>query len=142
MRSNKLNDELFKGLHELAASSFPKTCKTCGRVFKTSEQFLTETQDLLSARSCLKQAVEDDGSTLVEVFRNCPCGSTLMDEFSDRRDLSEKGLKRRKIFERMQAILIEKGIDADLAKSELIKAAKGKRSDLLEKYFRRKVESK
>lgn len=138
MASNNTNEELFSGLHELAASSFPKSCNTCGRVFNTAEEFLKETQDLPSARSCIKQAVEDDGSTLLEVFRNCTCGSTLMDEFSERRDLSEKGLKRRAIFERMLEILISKGIDFETAKAELKKAAHGRRSELIEQNFSRK----
>lgn len=138
MSSKNDNSELFAGLSELAESSFPKTCNNCGRVFETSAQFLRETVDLPSSRSPLKQAIEEDGTTLVEVFRNCPCGSTLMDEFSDRRDLSEKGLNRRKIFGRMHAILVEKGIDADDAKAELLKVANGRRSNLIESHFQRK----
>lgn len=133
------NTELFTGLSELAESSFPKTCNTCGRVFETAKQFLKETEDLPSSRSPLKQAVEVDGTTLVEVFRNCPCGSTLMDEFNCRRDLSEKGLKRREIFSRMHDILTKKGINADVAKTELLKVANGRRSDLIESHFQRKA---
>ena len=139
MQSQNDNTELFSGLIELAESSFPKTCNTCGRVFETSKQFLKETEDLPSSRSPLKQAVEDDGTTLVEVFRNCPCGSTLMDEFNCRRDLSEKGLRRRNIFSRMYNILTEKGIDANIAKTELLKVANGHRSDLIENHFQRKT---
>ena len=133
------NTALLTGLSELAESSFPKTCNTCGRVFETAKQFLKETEDLPSSRSPLKQAVEVDGTTLVEVFRNCPCGSTLMDEFNCRRDLSEKGLKRREIFSRMHDILTNKGINSDVAKTELLKVANGRRSDLIESHFQRKA---
>ncbi len=138
MDREKASEELFKGMRELAESAFPKTCNTCGRVFQTAREFLEETDDLPLAPSCIKPAIEDDGTRLLEVFRNCPCGSTLMDEFSDRRDMSEKGLKRRKIFERMLEILTERGIDSELAKSELKKAAQGSRSTLIEANFERK----
>ncbi|MCK9987662.1 MAG: hypothetical protein AzoDbin1_04134, partial [Azoarcus sp.] len=39
-----------------------------------------------------------DGQVIVELFRNCVCGSTLMDCFRDRRDTSEAGLRRRARF--------------------------------------------
>jgi hypothetical protein len=130
------NSELFNGLHELVASSFPKSCSNCGRLFVSAEQFLSETQDFDLSNSDLKESVSQDGFNLAEAFRKCPCGSTLVEEFGDRRVQTEKGKKRRKTFGRMLAILEKKGVDSNVAKSELIKATHGKRSELVEKYLR------
>lgn len=98
--NNLFHSELFKGLKELSESAFPKKCANCGRLFESAEQFLLETQDINTSTTGLKQADDDDGSQILEVFRNCPCGSTLMEFFNDRRDLSDQGTKRRKKFMR------------------------------------------
>jgi hypothetical protein len=39
----------------------------------------------------LKEGIDEDGASIVEVFRNCACGSTLLETFSDRRDQSPGG---------------------------------------------------
>ena len=92
--------QVFEGLKPLTPSAFPKRCNNCGRVYETAEQFLTETLDMPRGNSSLKADVEDDGLTIVEVFRNCSCGSTLMDNYSCRRDQSEQGQQRRASFSR------------------------------------------
>lgn len=126
-------DELFRGLKALAESSFPKKCGNCGRVFETAEQFLRETEGMGQAHTGLKEARDDDGSRIVEVFRNCPCGSTLLDFFSDRRDLSDKGMQRRKRFEELHGFLVSNGLDPSLARAELIKVLRGEKSEVLAK---------
>lgn len=124
-------DELFRGLKALAESSFPKKCANCGRVFETAEQFLSETQDMGGAHTGLKEAMDDDGSRIVEVFRNCSCGSTLLDFFGDRRDLSDTGVQRRKKFEELLRFLVSNGLDPTLARAELIKVLRGEKSEVL-----------
>ena len=89
--------ELFKGLKALSDATFPKRCAACGMEYTTVEDYIRDTEDI-SGQSGLKKGYDDDDKPIVELFRNCPCGSTLMDCFSDRRDLSEAGLKRRKHF--------------------------------------------
>ena len=81
--------------------------------------------------SGLKQSMDDIDNTIVEVYRNCPCGSTLMDFFSDRRDISDSGLRRREKFAELLAYLIEKGWETQLARTELIKVLRGEKSELL-----------
>ncbi|MGR8932537.1 MAG: oxidoreductase [Gammaproteobacteria bacterium] len=120
-----MNDEAFIGLKSLFASAFPKKCRTCGYVYQTAEQFFEETRDMALNRSSLKAAEEDDGSTIVEVFRNCRCGSTLMDEFACRRDQSEKGKQRREAFARMEKILSDRGYPNDTVRNELLKFMRG-----------------
>ena len=96
---------LFDGLRELAESSFPKKCASCGKVFESAKQFFLETQHINAATTGLKQAQDDDGSQIVEAFRNCLCGSTLMEFFNDRRDISEAGNIRRKKFDYLLNLL-------------------------------------
>ena len=129
--SDDFRKQLFRGLETLAASAFPKHCANCGRVFMTAEAFLQETNAISEQHSGLKEGDDDDGRRIVEAFRNCPCGSTLMSLFNDRRDASPAGLLRRQRFGEMLDFLIAHGIDRDTARAELIKVVRGEHSDLL-----------
>lgn len=127
-------DGLFKGLSALAATAFPKQCNTCGRRFETPDQFVRETQRVRPEITGLTSYEEDDGSHVIELFRNCPCGSTLMDAFNDRRDITEQGDKRRKQFGKvLDSLEQDHGIEKDEARQELLKAMKGELSELIEK---------
>lgn len=127
-------DDLYSGLQALAESSFPKKCPNCGRIFETAQEFMLETQKISDESTGLKQSYDDDDRTIVEVFRNCTCGSTLMDFFSDRRDLSEAGLKRREKFAKLLDFLISSGLDKDVARTELLKVVHGERSEILKNF--------
>lgn len=131
MNNVTMDSELFDGLKALAEAAFPKSCACCGRVYKTVEEFLQETEKIPTAKSSMKSAIEEDGSTVVEVFRNCPCGSTLMDDFNDRRDMSEKGNKRRQHFNRMMNYLETKGLPREVSRGELINVMRGEKSSIL-----------
>ncbi|MDD1620424.1 MAG: hypothetical protein LUQ11_03000 [Methylococcaceae bacterium] len=120
----------FEGLKALLDSAFPKTCRNCGHVYETAEQFFTDTQDMAGGRSSLKSAIEDDGCVVVEVFRNCRCGSSLMDEFGCRREHSEKGDQRRAAFEKMLAVLQAKNIPDSNARTEIVNFLRGKPNQL------------
>lgn len=126
-------NEFFEGLKALAETSFPKKCANCGRTFATAEQFLLETKNIKPSSSGLKQSEDDNGMKLIEVFRNCPCGSTLMDFFSDRRDMSAAGATRRKRFDELILFLEKNGLTRSIARSELIKVMRGEQSDILPK---------
>jgi len=123
---------LLAGLKALADSAFPKRCNSCGRVFESADQFLRETRQLQQDRSGLKQSKDDNDVTIVEVYRNCPCGSTLMDFFTDRRDLSDAGLQRREKFAKLMDQLAAYGWSRDTARTELVKVLRGERSELIE----------
>jgi hypothetical protein len=123
--------DLFKDLKALSESSFPKKCASCGEVYESSEQFVQKTADV-AGRSGLKSGEGDSGDRIVELFRNCICGSTLMECFSDRRDLSKAGLKRRELFGRLLTMLENKGLPADQSRAELLKLIRGEQSDVLE----------
>lgn len=118
------------GIEFLAMSSFPKRCATCSRVYETPEDFIANTGAIMG-RSGLKQSWDDDNNTLIELYRNCNCGSTLMEFCRNRRDLSEAGTKRREKFDRLMAMLVNAGMDKGTARSELLRAMKGEVSDLI-----------
>lgn len=120
----------FEGLKALLDSAFPKTCSNCGYVYLSAEQFFIETQDMPRGRSSLRAAIEDDGLILVEAFRNCRCGSTLMDEFGCRRDNSDKGQQRRLAFDNMLKLLQAHNIPTDNGRAEIINFMNGRPNKL------------
>ncbi|MDP2809338.1 MAG: oxidoreductase [Rhodocyclaceae bacterium] len=121
----------YAGLRELAESAFPKQCRNCGRTYQTAAEFVAATQPLAPDKSGLKQSIDDDGRAIVELFRNCVCGSTLMDSFNDRRDLSEGGLRRRQRFGELVEYLQGQGLPRLTARDELLKVVRGQPSELL-----------
>lgn len=97
----EVSNESLKGLKPVPFK-FPRQCNCCGRVYLTEAEFLQQTNDLNSGRSSLKQAEDENGQVIVEVYRNCVCGSTLMDEFQSRRDDSPEGQRKREAYARLQ----------------------------------------
>lgn len=122
--------EEFDGLTALLASAFPKTCRNCGYVYQSAEQFFAETDGMARGRPSLKSAEEDDGGVLVEAFRNCRCGSTLMDEFACRRDMSEQGHQRRQIFDRLLRLLQTEAGGAQAARRQILDLLREEACDL------------
>jgi hypothetical protein len=123
---------LYDGLKALAESAFPKKCNTCGATYQSAEEFIQKTQIVRSDHSGLKSSEDDDGSTIVELFRNCSCGSTLMDAFSDRRDLSEAGEKRRNNFDKILQLVQKKyELERTDARNELLKIMRGQHSEII-----------
>ncbi len=127
-------DNFFKDLQALAESAFPKRCANCERVYETAEDFLAQTEHITPERSGLKRSVDDHGTIIVEAFRNCVCGSTLMDFFSDRRDVSSVGLSRRDKFGLLLESLTDQGLEFTVARTELIKILRGERSTILSRF--------
>ncbi|MGK5055522.1 hypothetical protein KIV45_18755 [Janthinobacterium lividum] len=115
----------FEGLRALAEAAFPKHCACCGRVFATADEFIQQTQALRQNVSGLKQSFDDNNVAIVEVYRNCLCGSTLMDFFSDRRGTSEAYQQRRLLFERLLPLLQEKGMERAAAREYLLHVVRG-----------------
>lgn len=133
-KESELNDLFFKGLRAISDQSFPKECRNCGRVYASPDDFFKQTSDVMG-KTGLKDAYDDEeDANIVEVFRNCECGSTLMDVFGDRRDMTEKGEKRRALFDKLLNHLIPRGIEREVARLEILKLMKGGKSQLLEKH--------
>jgi hypothetical protein len=123
-------DDVFAGLRALAADAFPKRCPACGRVYPTAEAYFRET-DAVRGRSGLRASRDDDDREIVELFRNCACGSTLMNFFSNRRDASEHGRRQRERFDALLRRLQDFGIDPATARAEIIKVLRGESSEVL-----------
>jgi hypothetical protein len=122
--------QLFEGLQALSDSAFPKKCSNCGKLYHSPAEFLTRSQGI-QGKSGLKASLDEDDSTIVEVFRNCECGSTLLDFFEDRRDTSEKGSRRREVFGKMLVLLEGKGLSVEEAREELKGVMNGRPSERL-----------
>ncbi len=125
-------EEWHTGLRALDSSSFPKKCANCGRVFETALQYFQETMDVNNDTG-LRRFVADDTTVIVESFRNCPCGSTLMDNFTDRRNESAAGNARRKRFDRLKQSLIASGLDADTAHKQVLELIREEQRETVKK---------
>lgn len=124
-------DNFFDGLKSIVDSAFPKTCPMCGKIYNNEQDFITETSKL-NNQTGLKQSYDDDDSPIVELYRNCSCGSTLMNFFGDRRENNEAGAKRRAKFgELLDYLVSSEGIEPIQARNELLKAIRGEKSDIL-----------
>lgn len=110
------------GFTPLQHGAFPKSCPNCHKLYADERQFMAETVPPAHVRSDVR-AVEDDDErddVFLEVYRNCVCGSTLMELFHSRRDLSEEGLTRRQLFEDMLRVMEEAGIPRQEARAILL----------------------
>lgn len=130
--TKKDTPQLYEGLHALVAYSFPKKCATCGRQYETAEEFIEQTLAIHEG-SGLHSHQDDKNKTIVELYRNCVCGSTMLDFFNDRRDLSRQGQRRREKFEEIILYLVEKGLSKNIAREEILKVMCGEKSETLEK---------
>lgn len=128
---------LLDGLQAVSDSAFPKRCSNCGKVYETVEQFKLETDDLGNGSGLMANIGDTDDEILVELYRNCSCGSTLMDFCYDRRDKSENGKQRRDHFNHVLVKLTSCGIDNDVARLELLKVIHGEKSPLIEKLLKK-----
>lgn len=117
--------DLYEGLQELGAGSFPRKCNSCGREYRDAREWLEHTIPVPRG-SGLKSGMGEHEAVVVELFRNCRCGSTLMEPFCDRRDTSESGERRRQVFDRVVETLVANGLTRDEARLEVLGALRGR----------------
>ncbi|MDE2430377.1 MAG: hypothetical protein KGM99_16760 [Burkholderiales bacterium] len=122
----------FAGLKSLSKRDFPKRCANCGRIYETEDDYIRETHPLHRERSGLKAGVDHNDAPLLELYRNCDCGSTLLALFADRRDASDTGDQRRQLFNELLEYLAKHGIERGPAHRELLRVIRGERSAVLE----------
>ncbi|WP_439859183.1 hypothetical protein [Pseudomonas sp. MBLB4136] len=135
MPSFSSDDDWYAGLKALCLDDFPKRCRNCGRTFASEEEYCRETQAIRPEITGLKGVDDPEDGPLVEVFRNCVCGSTLLVSCCSRRDDSEAGHKRREQFDRLLNILEQRGLAREQARAELLKVMSGVRSAVLEAHY-------
>jgi|AGTN01.2.fsa_nt_gi hypothetical protein len=125
-------DAIYEGLLALLESEFPKTCPKCGRVYETMEAFVDGTSQVRKGSGLMGYDTAADGLQQVVMMRNCACGSTMGTFCSDRRDHTDAGLRRRRMFNNLLTQLKDRGVDALNARSELLMFLRGERSEVLE----------
>lgn len=108
------------GFNDFWNTEFPKTCLKCGTTYGNFSELVSKTSPADNA-SGLMAYEDDDHETSVGIFRNCACGSTLMIKGHDRRDTSEAGEKRRKIFGDMLDKLIAAKVPREVARKRLLR---------------------
>ena len=125
----------FAGLKALAQDSFPKRCRNCGLEFASEADYFQQTQAIRPDITGLKAVHDDEVGPLVEVFRNCVCGSTLLVNCASRRDDSAAGRSRRRLFDELLGYLVQHGVERAQARDELLRVASGERSEALESWY-------
>lgn len=124
---------IYEGLQAIADDAFPRTCAACGRTIASVDEFLHATE-AIRGKSGLKQGYDDGDQPVVELYRNCPCGSTLMEFFADRRDTSAAGQRVRERFGALLDTLVRAGVPRATARTEILRLLRGERSETLSTY--------
>lgn len=135
MSSITSHDAWFVGLRALSHDRFPKRCRSCGREFASEADYFQQTQAIRPDITGLKAVYDDEEGTLVEVFRNCVCGSTLLVNCMSRRDDSAAGHSRRRLFDDLLGYLQLHGAERAQARRELLRVVAGERSEVLEAWY-------
>ena len=120
---------LQKGLITLIGTAFPRRCATCGRVYKSLDEFMSHAQPVKDAYSL--KAISDDNNPAMELNRRCECGSAMLELVQERRSLTPEGRKRRKIFGELMGNLQKLGWSEGDARAALLKTLNGEKSERL-----------
>jgi hypothetical protein len=111
----------YTGLKPLEASTFPKTCICCRRTYATFEGFLENTLPVRGTTGLSSEEIGSD-STVVLLFRDCPCHSTLLVLCEDRRAATSP--KFREAFHNLFEELCQEGMEEDAARLEAVRRLK------------------
>jgi hypothetical protein len=128
--SQQWTEAFREGLQLLDEFSFPKTCSNCGKTYDTLEEFIAETEPV-GHPSGLSEMDFGTRPTIVGLYRNCVCRSTLVAGLKNRRGTSEQAVLAREQFDRLLALLEEQGVPRDVGRRELLKVMDGEESELL-----------
>jgi len=132
VKVNTPHQKWFAGLKSLNKSDFPKRCARCDRTYASEEEYVKETSSVRIEQPDL-QVVQDEKEVLfVELYRRCVCGSALLAFFSDRRNQTDIGFKRRKLFDELLEYIVQAGVEPVMARIELLRVIHGEPSKLLE----------
>jgi hypothetical protein len=128
-KKNAFDSSFFKKLQSLSNDSFPKMCGGCGKIYENVEEYIAQTE---SENAPIDPGESSTGEEkpIVTLFRNCTCGTTLMDVYNDRRDVSRAGRRRREKFGELLENVIEFGLPCNAAREELLKTMRGEKSIL------------
>lgn len=127
---------LYAELEAMVATCFPKKCANCGRVYKDIEEFLAKTEKTANSASSMLDSFDPEEKFIVDLNRNCECGSTLMVVFPERRDVSEKGRQLRNKFGESLEMLVSAGIPEQTAREELKRLLYGGKSSVIAEFLK------
>ncbi|MBL1292870.1 MAG: CbiX/SirB N-terminal domain-containing protein [Thiotrichales bacterium] len=120
------------GLCGVVDDDFPKTCRNCGRTYQTMGEFIRDTVSTIAGAG-LKQGFTDDEQAIVELFRHCQCGSTLMSPGQkSRRGNSDLASECREQFDQLVAQMAAAGKTHESAREDLRQVITGGYGDILE----------
>ncbi|MCB1615455.1 MAG: hypothetical protein KDI30_05520 [Pseudomonadales bacterium] len=85
----------------LEPDSFPKTCPMCNTVYSDEIDFFERTHSLPHVNSDIRPVEDEnaDPQVYLEIYRNCNCGTTLMELFHCRREQTASENRKRLLFE-------------------------------------------
>jgi len=115
------HESFYRGLRSIWNTEFPKKCPKCGRVYESFDEYLMDTVALPQSSGLMGYETDEPGQQ-VGLFRNCPCGTTILAFCHDRRDMSAAGDQRRAMFGELLDRLVETGLAAHVARERLLVA--------------------
>lgn len=124
-------NETYGQLKAFDTESFPKTCRNCGKVYDSAKAFIADTNPA-KTDSALKQSYDEHGEVVVELFRDCQCGSTLMNPFYSRRGSGDLASKCRHEFDQLIKHMTANGHTHATAGEELRHVITGGYADILD----------
>ena len=125
--------DLYKVLQPFEEHSFPKECPKCGKVYVSLLDLICQSYNTVRS-SGLAVVKGEETKPIIGLFRNCTCGTTLFVFCKNRRDVSEQGIRRRETFDQLLKMFEAAGVDALVARQELLKILRGEESELLRQY--------
>ncbi len=126
------DNSIYEGLLALLETEYPKICPRCAQSYASLEEFIDLTNPVAGGGTGLMGYDTGEPMQQVAMYRNCSCGSTIATFCGDRRDNSPAGARRRMMFDQLLTQLRENGIEADVARGELLAFLRGKKTDLLD----------
>ncbi len=96
---------------------FPKTCPSCGRIYRTFDEYLEHTTPPTDAETGQGDAA---GDAAMRLFRVCQCGAQVIVASANRRDATSIGQVRRGVFGELLERLVESGMAREQARAKLL----------------------
>lgn len=108
----------------MSSETLPVHCFSCGKEYKTLTDFIGLTTSVENEPALIEKKSGDQ--LVVQLVRLCSCGSEVLIRFQDRRDTSERGEKKRALFDRIQQQLMSEGVEKKEAHSEILNLIYGR----------------
>ncbi len=118
----------FTSAEERDSLDFPKSCPSCGRVYSDFDDYLKRT--LPPGDRPTPPGGDPESQRNIKFFRVCPCGSPVLVDAANRRDVTDSGLGRRRLFGEIRDRLTASGMDREEARTKLLLTLKIWRNEI------------